>query len=267
LKPFTYKTTENYHENYRYLIWTIAKTDFKLRYQNSVLGYIWAILTPLLLFMVLNFVFSSIFSSRGGDDRLYSLGLIVGLILYTFFQDGTTSGMRSLQSKSSLVSKIYLSRWAIIMASTIHSAMIFSANLIVIIIFLIWYRFLPTFDAVLLFFLLSCLLYVIILSVSMIIAPLFVKFRDIAMIWEVGLRIMFYASPIFYPLQMLPEWIQQILLINPVAFIIHFTKESVFHHHFLHLWQLGLFTLSSAIFFIFSIWAYTKLIPNVAESL
>lgn len=102
---------------------------------------------------------------------------------------------------------------------------------------------------------------------AMIIAPLFVKFRDIAMIWEVALRIMFYASPIFYPLQMLPEWIQQILLINPVAFIIHFTKESMFNNHFLHLWQLALFFMLCACFFIFSIWAYTKLIPKVAENL
>lgn len=250
-----------------HLIWMLAKTDFKLRYQNSFLGYIWAILTPLLIFMVLNFVFSSIFCKRGDGSQFYSLGLLVGLILFIFFQDGTNSGMRSLQSKAPLVSKIYLSRWTIIMASTIHSAMVFGANLFVIIIFLIWYKFLPTFNAVLLFFLFSCLMYCIILSISMIIAPLFVKFRDIAMIWEVGLRIMFYASPIFYPLQMLPEWIQQILLINPVAFIIHFTKESLFNHHFLHLWQFGLFTLSSAIFFIFSIWAYTKLIPKVAENL
>lgn len=217
--------------------------------------------------MVLNFVFSSIFSKRGDGSQFYSLGLLVGLILYFFFQDGTNSGMRSLQSKSSLVSKIYLSRWTIIMASTAHSAMVFLANLVVIIIFFIWYGFLPTFNAIFLFILFSSLMYVIILSVSMIIAPLFIKFRDMAMIWEVGLRIMFYASPIFYPLQMLPEWIQQILLLNPVAFIIHFTKESMFNNHFLNAWQFVLFFTSSILFFLFSLWVYRKLIPNIAENL
>jgi ABC-type polysaccharide/polyol phosphate export permease len=266
MSTFVYKTSGYQHENYLHLIWILALSDFKLRYQNSILGYIWAILTPLLLFMVLNFVFSSIFS-RGLGNQFYSMGLLIGLILYSFFQDGTTSGMRSLQAKSSLVTKIYLSRWTIIMASTIHSAMIFLANLLVIIIFLIWYRFLPTLNAILLFFLFSCLMYLIILSISMILAPLFIKFRDIAMIWEVGLRIMFYASPIFYPLQMLPEWIQKILLINPVAFIIHFTKESMFNNHFLHLWQFALFFISSAFLFIISIWVYKKLIPKVAENL
>ena len=72
------------HENYKELIWMLAKTDFKLRYQNSVLGYVWAVLQPLLLFGVLNFVFSSVFN-RGGSIKYYTLQLLVSIILYTFF--------------------------------------------------------------------------------------------------------------------------------------------------------------------------------------
>ena len=245
----------------------LAKMDFKLRYQNSILGYIWAVLNPLLIFCVMNFVFSSLFASRGHGDQYYSLGLFIGLILFFFFQEGTNAGMRSLQLKSQLVSKIYLPRWTIIMASTIHSAMVFLTNLIVIIIFFAWYKFLPTFTATLLFFLFSFLIYVIILSVSLIISPLFIKFRDIAMIWEVVVRAMFYATPIFYPLQMLPKWIQQILLINPIAFIVHFTKESLLNNHFADFWQIVVFFASCGLFFIFSICTYRKLIPKVAESL
>jgi len=267
LNAFTYKTSENYHENYRHLIWMLAKMDFKLRYQNSILGYIWAILNPLLIFCVMNFVFSSLFASRGHGDKYYSLGLFVGLILFFFFQEGTNAGMRSLQSKSQLVSKIYLPRWTIIVASTIHSGMVFLTNLIVVIIFFAWYRFLPTFTAILLFFLFSCLLYIIILSVTMITAPLFIKFRDMAMIWEVVVRAMFYATPVFYPLQMLPQWIQQILLMNPIAFIVHFTKEAMFNNHFADFWQIVVFLASSGVFFLFSVHAYRKLIPKVAESL
>ena len=87
------------------------------------------------------------------------------------------------------------------------------------------------------------------------------------MIWEVMLRVLFYASPVIYPLQILPQWIQQILLMNPVAFIIHFNKESIFNHHYFDLWQFLLFIASIGLFFLFSIWAYKKLIPKVAESL
>ena len=267
MSAFIYKTSENYHENYGQLIWMLAKMDFKLRYQNSFLGYIWAILNPLLIFLVLNFVFSSIFNTRNTGNQYYSLGLFVSLILFFFFQEGTNGGMLSLQSKNQLVSKVYLPRWTIIIASTVHSTMVFLTNLVVIIIFFAWYKFLPTFPSVLLFLLFSCLMYVVIFSVSMIIAPLFIKFRDMSMIWEVVIRTMFYATPVFYPLQMLPKWIQQILLLNPIAFIVHFTKEAMFNDHFVELWQFVIFFASSAMFFLFSIWVYTKLIPKVAESL
>jgi lipopolysaccharide transport system permease protein len=98
-------------------------------------------------------------------------------------------------------------------------------------------------------------------------APLLVKFRDLGMIWEVLVNAMFYASPIFYPLQILPEWIQRFLLMNPVAFIVHFTKEAMFNNHFTDDWKFIAFCTFSVLFFLFSIWAYNKLIPNVAESL
>lgn len=267
MSAFTYKTSENLHENYRHLIWMLAKTDFKLRYQNSFLGYVWAILKPLFIFCVLNFVFSSIFKRGNMGGEHYTLGLLVGLMLFFFFEEGSNAGMRSLKSKSALVSKIYMPRWTIIMSSTIHSVLIFIANFFVVIIFFAWYQFLPSLSSILLFLLLSLLLYLFILSLSLITAPLFIKFRDIEMIWEVMLRALFYGTPVFYPLQMLPQWIQQIILMNPVAFIVHFTKESMFNNHFVELWQFALFLACTVLFFLFSIRAYQKLIPKVAESL
>jgi lipopolysaccharide transport system permease protein len=245
----------------------LAKMDFKLRYQNSILGYVWAILKPLFMFCVLNFVFSSIFNKRYIVDDHYTLGLLVGLMLFNFFSESSNSGMRSLLNKSSLVLKIFIPRWTIIMASTVHSALIFLFNIFVIIAFLVWYRFLPSFTAVLIFMMFSMLIYLLVLSLSLITAPLFVKFRDVAMIWDVALSVLFYASPVFYPLQMLPEWIQRILLLNPVAFIVHFTKESMFNNHYAEFWQFVVFIASNAIFFLFSVWAYKKLIRNVAENL
>jgi ABC-type polysaccharide/polyol phosphate export permease len=200
------------HENYKELIWTLAKTDFKLRYQSSFLGYLWALLKPLLLFAIMNFVFSSIFNSRGIGSEYYSLQLLVGIVLFNFFSEGTTAGMNSLLSKSQLVTKIYVPRWSIIVASTINAALIFVMNLIVIVLFFGIKTFLPSFESIALFLLFSVATYVIILSFSLITAPLFVKFRDLILIWEVILSALFYATPIFYPLQMLPTNIQKVLL-------------------------------------------------------
>ncbi len=257
------------HENYKELIWVLAKTDFKLRYQGSVLGYIWAILSPLLLFLVLNFVFTSIFAQaagRGGPNH-YSLQLLVALMLFGFFSEGTTSAMNSLNSKQQLVTKIYIPRWTIIVASTINASMIYIANLLVIIAFFAWYHFLPSFFSFVLFLFFSAVMYIIIVSFGLITAPLILRFKDIGMIWAALLSMLFYATPIFYPLTMLPEWSHKWILLNPVAFIIHFTKESMFEGHYADPIQYALFLSIVAAGFLFSIWVYKKAEPKIAEYL
>lgn len=255
------------HENYKELIWALARTDFKLRYHGSVLGYVWALLKPLLMFMVLNFVFSSIFNPRGEGISYYSLQLLVGIILFNFFSEGTMAGMLSLVAKSHLVTKIYIPRWTIIAASTINAALIFSMNIIVIIAFFVFKQFLPSWQSILMFVFFSLLTYVFILSFSLLAAPLYARFRDFSMIWEVIITILFYATPIIYSLLMMPVYIQRVLLINPMAFIIHFTKESLIHDHFAELWQNAVFTAVIALFFIFSVTMHQKLARRVAEDI
>ena len=255
------------HENYRELIWVLAKTDFKLRYHGSALGYLWAILKPLLTFTVLNFVFSSIFNPRGTGSEYYSLQLLVGIILFNFFSEGSTAGMSSLLAKSQLVTKIYIPRWTIILASTINSALIFLMNLFVIVAFFAFKMFLPSLWSVLFFIGGSLLTYIFILTFALFTAPLYVRLRDLAMIWEVLLQILFYATPIIYSLQLMPVYIQQILLINPMAFIIHFTKESLISNHFPELWQGVLFVAIVTLAFGLSILSYRRFAPRVAEEI
>ncbi|XLQ20261.1 MAG: ABC transporter permease [Candidatus Moraniibacteriota bacterium] len=257
------------HENYKELIWMLAKTDFKLRYQGSVLGYVWAVLQPLLLFLVLAAVFSGVFGTgaRGGGIENYSLQLLVALMLFTFFSEGTNAGMNALKSKAQLVTKIYVPRWSIILASTINTGMVFLMNIIVIIAFFIGFQFMPSIASIILSITFAVALYILILSFSLITAPLLLYLRDVAMIWQVALRVMFYILPILYPLTMLPVWTHKFILLNPVAFIIHFTKESMFNNHYPDLSQIAMFISVIIAFFIFSIWAYRKLITNVAEKI
>lgn len=255
------------HENYRELIWILAKTDFKLRYQGSVLGYFWALLKPLLMFGIMLFVFSSIFSSRGDGAQYYSLQLLVSVILFNFFSEGTSAGMGSLLSKSQLVTKIYVPRWTIILASTLNSAMIFLMNLIIIVAFFAFKQFLPSFGAIVLFVAYSILTYLIIISFSLFTAPWYVKYRDLSLIWEVVISALFYATPIFYPLQILPLYIQKILLINPMAFIVHFNKEGLISNHFASFFQTSSFVLIILIFFILSMLSYKKFSSKIAEEM
>ncbi len=245
----------------------LAKMDFKLRYQGSVLGYIWAVLQPLLMFAVLAVVFGGIFgdSGRGGGVSNYALQLLVALMLFSFFSTGTNAGLNALISKAQLVTKIYVPRWSIILASTINSGMIFCMNIIVIIIFFILFQYMPSIQSIILSIIFAIALFIVTLSFSLIAAPLVLYFKDLAMIWAVMLQVMFYTLPIIYPLETLPTWSHQWVLLNPVAFVIHFTKQSMFENHYPDLHQTTLFLGLTVAFFIFSVWSYKKLIPNVAE--
>lgn len=254
------------YENNKELIWFLAKTDFKLRYHSSVLGYVWALLKPLSIFAILNFVFSSIFA-RGGGDPFYSLQLITGIMMFTFFNEGTSSGMKSLLAKSQLITKTYVPRWAIILASTIHSVLIYCMSLIVVAIFFLWKGWIPSFGAIMIFIFFSFLTYVIIVAFSFLTASLYVKFRDLSMIWDVITRMLFYATPIIYPLTIMPENVQQLILANPMAFIIHFTKESLINDHFPDLWQVNTFVGLIIIGFVFSFFVYKKTSGGIAENI
>ncbi|HLB51046.1 MAG TPA: ABC transporter permease, partial [Patescibacteria group bacterium] len=176
---------EKAHENYRELIWVLAKTDFKLRYHGSVFGYLWALLKPLLTFAILNFVFSSLFEIRGIGGEHYALQLLVAIILFNFFSEGTSAGLNSLIAKSQLVTKIYVPRWTIILSATLNSAMIFCMNLLVIALFFAWKGFLPSVGAIVSFVFFALATYLLVIMFSFFAAPLYVKFRDLAMIWEV----------------------------------------------------------------------------------
>jgi len=255
------------HENYKELIWMLAKTDFKLRYHGSVLGYLWALLKPLLTFAILNFVFSSVFNPSGAGMETYSLQLLVSLMMFYFFSEGTSAGMGSLLSKSQLVTKIYVPRWTIILASTINATLIFLMNLLVIAFFFAIKGFMPSLPAIGLFLLFSVFIYIIVLSFALLTAPLYVKFRDLTMIWDVMLMIILYASPIIYPLVTLPAVYHPFILLNPIAFIIHFTKEALVNNHFADLHQYGLFIFIVFAFFGLSILSYRKFIPKVAEEI
>lgn len=255
------------HENYKELIWTLAKTDFKLRYHGSVLGYVWAILKPLLMFLILNFVFSSIFNVKSNGIPHYSLQLLTSIMLFNFFSEGTMAGLNSLMAKSQLVTKIYVPRWTIIVAATLNSLLIFLMNLIVIALFFTWYQFWPGVLPILTFIFYIVLTYIVILGFSFIAAPYYIRFRDISQIWEVATSAMFYAAPIVYPLSLLPAKYHVILLVNPMAYIIHFTKMALTENHYAPLWQNAIFACVVVLFFLAGIQLYRKMETKIAENI
>ena len=252
------------HENYKELVMRLAKTDFKLRYHGSALGYLWALLHPLLMFTVLNFVFTHLFF-RNSVNPYYSLELLTGLLIFQFFSEGTMHGMHSLLSKSQLVKKIYIPRWTIILGSTMNSLFVFGMNLVVLVVFFGIYKVVPSFQSILLFLFFSLLLYILIVAFSLMSATLYVRFRDMSLIWEVLLRILMYASPIIYPLAMMPENIQKVMLLNPLAFIIHFSKRGLIENYFTSFSNILYLIIGVVGIFAISLLIYRKTERRVAE--
>jgi lipopolysaccharide transport system permease protein len=140
-------------------------------------------------------------------------------------------------------------------------------NILVIIFFFAINKFVPSFEAVVLFVMFLIFTYIIILGFSLLTAPLYVKFRDLSMIWEVITSILFYASPIVYSLQMMPDKIQKLMLLNPMAFIIHFSKEGLINNHFADIWKTLIFIITVLLFFGLGMFSYNKLAPRIAEEI
>lgn len=203
------------------LLLEMVRTDFKLRYQNSVLGYLWSLLKPLFLFTILYVVFTQILGI-GEDIPGYGVYKLLGVLLWSFFSEATNRSVTSITGKSTLIRKISIPKYMVVLATVINSFLNFLLSSVIIVIFMfivpdvqITVSMLP------LVFLLIVQLFALAAAISFILSAMFVRFRDISYIWEVVAQALFYGSGVIFPLQLAPESIRGILLINPVAQIIH----------------------------------------------
>lgn len=196
----------------------VASAEFKLKYAGSALGYVWSLVKPLTLFTMLYLVFGRVFH-LGSISHYYPLSLLLGIVLITFFNDATNLGMVSLVARESLLRKLSFPRLVIPAAATLTAAMTFVVNALAIVAFIAWNRLVPQPNWFLLIPLLLEL-YVFTLAVALILATLFVRIRDVGQIWELALQVIFYASPIIYPIGYLPGWARKIVFFNPLTQIL-----------------------------------------------
>lgn len=203
---------------YLHLIKEIAITDFKLKYQASVFGYLWSLVKPLAYFGVLLFIFTNVFKV-GNAIPHYPIYLLIGVVIFGFWGEATTAAMYSIVSRIDLIRKVYFPRIVLVIAATITSTITLLLNLGIVAIFayfsgvhLGWNFFL--------FLLVIVELYVFVVGVSFYLSALFVKFRDMGHIWEVGNQILFYATPIVYPLKAVPLIAAKFMILSPLAQVI-----------------------------------------------
>lgn len=221
-----------FSKNNRALLSELVRTDFKLRYQGSILGYAWSLLRPILLFGILYVVFALVLKS-GGDIPYFPAYLLLGLVIWNFFNEMTSQSLGSIVGRGDLIRKIKIPRWMIVFSTSIAAVINLAFNLIVIAIVMA-INHVSLLSTIPLFLLLIIEVYVLALGLSLFLSASFVKYRDIQYIWEVILQAGFYITPILFsmslPILARHETAQKIILLNPMAQAIQDSRYTIISH-------------------------------------
>jgi ABC-2 type transport system permease protein len=197
------------------LLRAMVVTDFRLRYQASVLGYLWTLLRPLAVFTILYIVFVALLKFGAGMPY-YALYLLFGVIIWGFFSEATTQGLGSLVARADLLRKINFPRFVVVLSVGVSALISFGLSMVVLVVFLMFKQ-VPLTTAVLWLPPLFVELVVFTLALGFLLSALYLRFRDMSYIWEVVLQAAFYITPILYPLSMIPSTWARFLLVNPMA--------------------------------------------------
>ncbi len=193
------------------IVQVLSRSEFKLKYAGSVLGYVWSLAKPMAYFTVLWVVFARVFNE--GIHR-YPLYLLIGIVLNTFLVDAVSATLPSLVSSGPTIRRISFPPLVIPLSTSIAAAMTFLVNCLVVGIFLVIGSVQPQLGWLLVVPLLVEL-YAFVFAIGLIASTLFVRFRDVSQIWEVTAMLLFFSAPIMYPITILPEWAQRLISLNP----------------------------------------------------
>jgi ABC-2 type transport system permease protein len=205
------------------LLYLIAVTEFKRTYFGTMLGYLWSLARPLMLFGVLLAVFTQIFR-LGSDVPNYEVLLLFNIVLFGFFSEATGAAVTSIVAQEGVVRKTQFPRLMIPLAVVLTSLFNLALNLVAVLVFVLAFGVTPMWTW-LLFPVILALLIVITVAVSMIVSSLFPRFRDMAIIWTVLSTVLFYASPILYPIDKAPDTLQEILMLNPLSPLLELARK------------------------------------------
>ena len=245
------------------LILNFAVSDLKIKYRNSILGFLWSFLEPLLLLGVLYMVFTNVFENSIENFPLY---LLLGLILYNTMQKGTDLGLTSISSKGDLIKQVYFSRTIPAISATTTAALMLVFELIVFGVFMAIFQFVPT-TTILLLPLILLLELLLIFGLCLPLSVLNIKFNDIQFIWKVVLQAGFFLTPIFYTLDILPEMLQNILKYSPMVQIMIMARDVTLYNTIPSFESITIAIGTTTLVFIIGFGVFYRLKSNIVEAL
>lgn len=246
------------------LLWQFTKTSFKMRYQNSILGILWVLIKPYITFLVLFFVFSSF---RGDTLENYSMYLLIGIVFYTFFNELLVNGQMALLENAHIILKVNFPRQIVIASALINAMINLLINLVLILAILIIQKVKINLGELIFLPIILCIFILSSLGLSFFLSILTIKFRDLRYIVELGLFLLYWATPIFYVLDtdLLSSTTKELIALNPLGILINQTRASLGIYGEIDIAMLALFLVVSVVLAL-SGWIYFNFeIKSIAE--
>lgn len=247
---------------YRHLVKRLAVSDFKVRYKNSVLGFFWSLLEPLLMLFVLYIIFAYIFPN---PQKNYHLFLLLGIALWDFFAKGTSLGLQGILSKPGMVRQVYVPREILIFSSSLTALMMAVLELGVFGVFMAISGFMPT-STIIYLPVIFLIIFILVFGSSLALGALNTYYRDIQYIWAVILQAGFFASGVFLDFSTYPaNDVKRVLLLNPMARMLMMARDAVLNNKALSSWDLTFCFASSFVILLIGYLIFRKLEPGFAE--
>jgi ABC-2 type transport system permease protein len=254
------------------LVYLLSVTEFKKTYFGTVLGYLWSVARPLMLFGVLLAVFTQVFR-LGSQVPNYPVLLLFNIVLFGFFQEATNIAVTSIAGQEGIVRKTQFPRLVIPLSVVLTSLFNLTLNLVVVFVFILAYGISPAWTWLLLPVILLLLLGIT-TAVSMIVASLYPRFRDTAILWSVFSTALFYATPVLYPLEAVPHTLRDVIMLNPLTPLLELARRWVIDPAapgpaaaaggFTHLLApMAIYGLTCAL----AVWFFNREAPRIAEQL
>lgn len=242
---------------FRELFYIFSWRDFKVRYKQTVIGILWAILQPFLLMLVFSFFFGRLIGV-GSNGAPYPIFVYAGLLFWTYFSTALTSASNSLVDNENIVKKIYFPRLLLPFSATITPLIDFLLAFIVLGGMMVYYHFTPSWWVVIILPVLMLMSFMAAAGLGSLLAAINVRFRDVRHALPFVIQTLFFVTPVIYPTSLVPEQYRWILNLNPMAGIIDTARAVILGHTEIPYQQLSISFVIIIALFIFGIFYFRK---------
>lgn len=240
---------------FRPLLEELVGRDIKVKYRRSVLGVLWTLLNPLLMMIVLSIVFSNLFKF---DVEYFPVYLLSGQLMFNFYNESTSNAMSAILNNGSLIKKVYVPKYLFVVSRLLSSVINLAASFSALILVILAMRLPLTWKVVLSVIPLG-LLAVFSLGVSLFLAAVTVKFRDVMHLYSVFTTALLYLTPVIYPMSILPEKVKILVMLNPITNYVMMFRETMMYGHFPSVSSIVLATIEAGVMLIIGLRVFYKM--------